>query len=226
MQSMPSLTKAILCAALTSLGAIAAHSQTSVAASLYGAFNGATSGSGTQQSPANAAGGLFELRHISNPLVGYEAAYSYNRANQNYFTSPPSVCGLVCQQEESASVSSNAHEVSGAWVVSLPLGGIRPFALAGGGLLFNDPTAGSVALITCPAEGTTPCTTANTPTSTSTKGVFVYGAGLDWGLLPHLGLRLQYRGNLYKAPDLVNAFSSTNAFTHTAEPMIGVYFRL
>ena len=226
MQWAQSSAKAILFAALTSLGAIAAHSQTSVAASLYGAFNGATSGSGTQQSPANAAGGLFELRHIKNPLVGYEAAYSYNRANQNYSTSPPSVCGLVCQQEESASVSSNAHEISGAWVVSLPLGGIRPFALAGGGVLLNEPSVSSVALITCPAEGTTPCTTASTPTSTSTKGVLVYGAGLDWSLLPHIGLRLQYRGNLYKAPDLVNAFSSTNAFTHTAEPMIGIYFRL
>ena len=55
---------------------------------------------------------------------------------------------------------------------------------------------------------------------------FVYGAGLDWTLLPHLGLRLQYRGNLYKASDLTSAFSSTNAFTHTAEPVIGIYFRL
>ena len=226
MQWAQSSAKAILFAALISLGAIAAHSQTSVAASLYGAFNGATSGSGTQQSPANAAGGLFELRHIKNPLVGYEAAYSYNRANQNYLTSPPSVCGLVCQQEESASVSSNAHEISGAWVVSLPLGGIRPFALAGGGVLLNVPSAGSVITVACPTTGTGPCSTSSTPTSTSTKAVFVYGAGLDWSLLPHIGLRLQYRGNLYKAPDLVNAFSSTNAFTHTAEPMIGIYFRL
>jgi hypothetical protein len=37
---------------------------------------------------------------------------------------------------------------------------------------------------------------------------------------------LQYRGNLYKAPAIANAFSSTNAFTHTAEPVIGIYFRL
>ena len=226
MQWTQSSAKAILCAALTSLGAIAAHSQTSVAASLYGAFNGATSGSGTQQSPANAAGGLFELRHIKNPLVGYEAAYSYNRANQNYLASPASVCGAVCQQEDAASVSSNAHEISGAWVVSVPLGGIRPFALAGGGVLLNMPSAGSVITVTCPTTGTGPCSTSSTPTSTSTKAVFVYGAGLDWSLLPHIGLRLQYRGNLYKAPDLVNAFSSTNAFTQTAEPMIGIYFRL
>jgi outer membrane cobalamin receptor len=54
----------------------------------------------------------------------------------------------------------------------------------------------------------------------------VYGAGLDWGLIPHIGLRFQYRGNLYKAPDLSTLYTSSGAFTHTAEPMIGVYFRL
>jgi len=63
-------------------------------------------------------------------------------------------------------------------------------------------------------------------TASNTKPMFVYGTGLDWGLLPHLGLRLQYRGNLYKAPDLTTVYTSTGAFTHTAEPMLGVYFRL
>src|ERR1700760_1515038 len=52
--------------------------------SLYGAFSGTTNGNGTAQSPANAAGGMIEVRHISNPIVGYEATYSFNRANQTY----------------------------------------------------------------------------------------------------------------------------------------------
>jgi opacity protein-like surface antigen len=76
------------------------------------------------------------------------------------------------------------------------------------GVLFNQPSSGQ------------------NDTTSDTKPVFVYGAGLDWGLLPHLGVRLQYRGNLYKAPDLTTLYTSTDAFTHTAEPMIGVYFRL
>jgi hypothetical protein len=38
-------------------------------------------------------------------------------------------------------------------------------------------------------------------------------------------LRFQYRGNLYKAPDLTRLYTSTNVFTHTSEPMIGAYFR-
>jgi opacity protein-like surface antigen len=187
---------------------VAAHAQTDIALSLYGAFNGATNGNGVQQSPSNSAGGIVELRHISNPLVGWDATYSYNRANQVYnYSTPPtcpvsaSPCGLP------AAVSADAHEITGDWVASVHVSNIRPFALAGVGVLLNEP-AGS-----------------QSNTTSSDKPVFVYGAGLDWGLLPHLGLRFQYRGNVYKAPDVTTAFSSTGAFTHTAEPMIGAYFR-
>ncbi len=65
-------------------GAGLAQAQTDVALSLYGAFSGTTNANGTVQSPAASAGGMIELRHIRNPLIGYEATYSYNRANQVY----------------------------------------------------------------------------------------------------------------------------------------------
>ncbi|MFZ1014523.1 MAG: outer membrane beta-barrel protein [Terracidiphilus sp.] len=183
-------------------GAAPAFAQTSVAASFYGAFSGTTNGNGTQQSPSNAAGGLVELRHISNPLIGYEATYSFNRANQSYM----SVGGFTALLQPPTSVSADGHEITGDWVVSAKLANLRPFALAGLGVLLNEP-AGQQA-----------------NTTSSTQAVYVYGAGLDWGLVPHIGLRLQYRGNLYKAPDLTRLYTSTSAFTHTAEPMIGAYF--
>ena len=63
------------------------------------------------------------------------------------------------------------------------------------------------------------------PTQTQTKGVFQYGAGLDWTVLPHIGLRFQYRGNVYKAANLTKVFTSTDKFTQTAEPVVGVFFR-
>lgn len=188
------------------LCAATADAQTDVGLSLYGAFSQKTTGNGTVQSPANAAGGLIELRHISNPLIGYEATYSFNRANETY--RPQSACLVQpCSSPIPESVSANAHEISGDWIASVHLANLRPFALAGVGLLFDVP-AGSQA-----------------STQTETKPVFVYGAGLDWGLIPHLGLRFQYRGNLYKAPDLTKLYTSTNTFTHTAEPMIGAYLR-
>jgi opacity protein-like surface antigen len=172
---------------------IAAHAQTDVAASAYGAFSGTTEGNGTIQSPSNAAGFLLELRHISNPLVGYELNYSWNRANQNY--------------NDIQSIKANAHQVGADWVVSFPVLMLKPFVLAGGGLIFFRP------------DGSQP------GSRSETKPTFVYGAGVDWTVIPHLGLRFQYRGNLYHAPDLTHAFSSTNAFTHTAEPMVGAFLR-
>lgn len=185
---------------------VGALSKTDVAVSIYGTYTEKTTGDGIIQSPSNAAGGIVEVRHISNPLVGYEGTYSFNRANQVYSSTAP--CGLPCGTISAQSVSADAHEVTGDWVASLKILSVRPFALAGGGILFNQPVGGQAT------------------TTSSTKGVFVYGGGLDWGLLPHLGLRLQYRGNLYKAPDLTKVFGSSGAFTHTAEPMIGVYLRL
>ncbi len=200
-----------LLAGLAVLGSTLACAQTDVALSLYGAFNGATNSNGTVQSPSNSAGGMIELRHISNPIVGYEATYSYNRADQEYspgiaYNSCPVGVTPPCAPPP-AQVGANAHEITADWVASVKLVSVRPFALAGVGLLLDVPSGGQ------------------TSTTTSTKPVFIYGAGLDWGLLPHLGLRFQYRGNLYKAPDLTTLYTSTDAFTHTAEPMIGAYFR-
>ncbi len=211
-----------------------AISKTDVAVSLYGAFNGTTNGNGTTQSPANAAGGLIEVRHIVNPIIGYEGTYSFNRANQTYSQNSYAVCGVCSLTAATTPVSADAHQVTGNWVASLEFANLRPFALAGGGILFNQPSNGqstTTTIVTGCGGGNPNCTpgsstTSTTPTASSTKGVFDYGAGLDWGPLPHLGLRFQYRGNLYKAPDLAKLYTSTGAFTHTSEPMIGVYFRL
>lgn len=179
----------------------AAPAQTSVGLSVYGAFSGTTSGNGVQDSPSNAAGGLIELRHISNPILGYEATYSYNRANQAYRCTTSS-CPVVAP----AFVSANAHQVTVDWVPSLHLANLRPFGILGVGMLLNQPAGGQ------------------SNTTNSTRAVYVFGAGLDWGLLPHLGLRLQYRGSAYKSPNLSKLYTSTDTFTHSAQPMVGAYF--
>jgi opacity protein-like surface antigen len=185
-----------------------AHAQNDVALSFYGAFSNTTNYNiGLEhQSEANAAGGLFEFRHISNPLVGYEATYSFNRANQVYtYTgttpagSPPGIIPV--------GVSANAHEITGDWLFSAPIGNLRPFALVGAGLLLTEPVSGQ------------------SQTRNSNQAVYVYGAGLDWKLIPHLGLRFQYRGNVHKAANITAVYGSNSAFMHTAEPMIGAYFQ-
>ena len=57
----------LLLASTFALAPSLTFAQTSIALSGYGAFGGATNSNGTEQSPANQAGGIFELRHISNP---------------------------------------------------------------------------------------------------------------------------------------------------------------
>jgi opacity protein-like surface antigen len=206
-----------------------AAAQTDIAGSIYGAFSGTTTGHGTEQSPANQAGGMIELRHIANPLLGFEATYSFNRANQTYTSpvgNPP--CPSPGCSVSTESVSANAHEITGDWVPSLHFANLRPFAVLGMGVLLDVPANGQATVTsTCPVclGGLPGTSTTMSPTQTSTRAVYVYGAGLDWGLLPHIGLRLQYRGNLYSAPNVAKTFSSTSTFTHTAEPMVGVYFR-
>ena len=193
------------------VGEVKSLSQTDVSLSIYGAFSGTTTGDGVIQSPSNAAGGIVEVRHISNPIFGYEGTYSFNRANQVYtpqIFALPCPVGVVSCAPTPAAVSADAHELTGDWIASLKIANLRPFALAGVGLLFNQPASGQA------------------DTTSSNKAVFVYGGGLDWGVLPHIGLRFQYRGNLYKAPDLTTLYGSSGAFTRTAEPMIGVYLRL
>jgi hypothetical protein len=48
---------------------------------------------------------------------------------------------------------------------------------------------------------------------------------VDYRLVRALGLRLQYRGLVYKAPDFGLAALSTDSWTHTAEPSVGLVFR-
>lgn len=199
---------------LAVLGAGPANAQTDVSASVFGAFSRTVSGDGSTDQPSNAAGGMVEVRHISNPFVGFEATYSFNRANQVESTID-SVCGIVCGPLPPVTVSVNEHEFSADWVASLKVANLRPFALAGVGVLVFEPTGTAYA---------SDAGVFTIDTSTATKPAFVYGVGTDWGVLPHVGLRLQYRGNIYKAPQFV--YNPTGATTEQSEVMVGVYFRL
>jgi len=193
---------------LAVVASTAASAQTDLALSVYGMSSSTTNYNiGLEhQTSANAAGGLFEFRHISNPLVGYEVTYSFNRANQVYTYTGTTPAGSG-PGPFLAAVSANAHEITGDWLLSAHAGKLRPFALVGVGLLLTQPVSGQ------------------SQTTSSNEPVYVYGAGLDWRLVPHLGLRFQYRGNVYKAPNITTAYGSNGGFTHTAEPMIGAYFK-
>jgi hypothetical protein len=184
-----------------------ARAQTDAALSLYGTFSRTTNyNSGFEhQNAASAVGGLFEFRHIRSPLVGYEITYSFNRANQVYSYGGLAPVGFA-PETFSVSVPADTHEITGDWLFSAQTGKLKPFAVAGIGILITRPVSG------------------HPETTVSDEPVYVYGAGLDWRLVSHFGLRLQYRGNVYKAPNITAAYGSNGGFTHTAEPIIGACF--
>jgi hypothetical protein len=191
----------------------AAHAQTDAALSIDGSFSSTTTGNAVKEIPSNSAGGMIELRHIVNPFVGFEATYALNRADQVY------KAAALCTLCVDIPVSANAHEITGDWVFSLRVAKLRPFALVGAGVLYYQPLQSI--MFNRPA-----------PTTGVTTPVFVYGAGIDWGITRHLGLRLQYRGNFHNAPDMTKIFGprvpltgNGTVYTHTIDPAFGVYYK-
>ncbi len=232
---------ACLLAGVAAWNGATVYAQTDIAASIDGAFSGATQ-SGTpqpgvdSQSPSNSAGALLEVRHIHNSLVGFEGAYSYNRANQTYsYTFPLNAPTTPCPssgcrtQPITVAVSAYAQSITGDWLISRKMRNFRPFALAGGGILLVVPSGGQ----TYTGYNVTGQYLNNaTYTYHTTEFVLVFGAGLDWKLSSHLGLRLQDRENIYKSPQLLSTqiypFGSSglkNDLTTTQEPALGVYYR-
>ncbi len=216
-----------------------AQKQTDIAGSVYGAFNGTTSVYSEIQSPSNSAGAMLEFRHIHNSLVGFEATYSYSRASQKYSDASPTYppCpppGGCLSYTLPATVSANANALTGDWVISRTADKVRPFALAGGGVLLVTPSAhsgGGYMFVRPNGPTSTSGPTGQNLTSTATEFLFVFGGGLDWKLSQRIGIRMQYRYTTYKAPMLATTnlytggSASSNHYTHSQQPALGIYYR-
>lgn len=240
--------RTILLGTLLSICPLIVHAQTSIAASVYGAYRSSTQASDaannsvSAESPSNALGASIDLQHIRSPLIGYDFTYSYQNAEQNYqyyVRTRPCSSGATsstetCSQSMEATIPVNTHEIVADWVFSLHRGNLRPFVFLGGGLLLDAPAtsnaAVSSALTQClPGKPNPACTITLTPTTfhtqMQTQGVLDYGVGLDWAILRHVGLRFQYRGDLHKTAALIKKFPSTAKFTQDFKPEIGLVFR-
>lgn len=111
-------------------------------------------------------------------------------------------------------VQTSVTEISGAYVLSpFHFEKIEPFLLAGGGALRFYPNNQYIDGNVSPFGA-----------AQQTSMAFLYGGGVDYRLWKRLGLRLQYRGLIYKEP----TFHVTQFFTgtkgHMAEPSVGIVF--
>jgi opacity protein-like surface antigen len=134
-----------------------------------------------------------------NNWAGVEGNYGYTRNTQNYF-------GTLSQ----SSVRADFHEVTGSFVVHIPvhIANVRPYALGGGGALIFDP-------VDTFANGI----------DRQTRGTIVYGGGVNFDVARNFGVRAEYRGLIYKAPDFKVDTLNLDKFTHLAQPSVGFFFR-
>ncbi len=195
---------------------VAAQAQTDVALSGFRTITSSSSGSGTLQMPHDSEGAIIELRHIVNPLVGFEGAVSFNLANQSYAPNGTN-CALVCGQPP-LEVSGKLTQFTLDWVVSMKKRNFRPFAM--GGLGFNFTVPGTEPTVAT-SIGIVPGYSVNTVV----RPAFVYGGGLDWNFAKHFGMRLQVRATTTKAPQLIDLYPSTTKYTQIYAPMGGVFYR-
>jgi opacity protein-like surface antigen len=156
---------------------------------------------GTLQHSTNTGGFLVNYRFHINGWLAAEASYGYNRNTQQNFT-PSGNFG----------VQTNVHEATGALVADLPVSfaRMRPYVLAGAGALVFDPTGNNTGLVSA--------------AQSQARAAFVYGGGVDYRLMRHVALRLEYRGYVYDRPDFGIAALSSNVTTHTAQPSAGLVF--
>jgi hypothetical protein len=158
-------------------------------------FTQTASGNGISDTASKSLGGEASFRHSFHPLLGFEAAYDYARFTESY-------------TGQAFGYQHNLHVFSGSYYVHGPRAlGLQPFALAGiSAAVFSPSLNGGQ----------------NVPYQVRPAANF--GAGINYPLLGSaIGLRFEYRGLYYQAPDFGLQKLTTNAYRLTSEPMAGVY---
>jgi len=173
--------------------------------SFYKTFVSNSSGMGFKQTPSDGMGGLFELRHLVSPLVGYEMAVSFNTGGQSY-APITGACALTCNNLP-VKIGGRQVEVSLDYIPSMKVGNLRPFLVAGLGVFISVPDSTPLG------------------NNTSIRGAYIYGGGVEYDIGAHLGIRGQYRGTYYKAPNISSIYPANGQYTQTAMPSGGIYYR-
>jgi len=176
-----------------------------VGGSFYQTFVSSSDGMGLRQTPSGGLGGLFEGRYLVSRLIGVEMAVGFH-GNDQAFAPIPGACKLTCQNPPVAITASQVESMIN-YVPSYQFEKLRVFGVGGIGVLITIP-------------GATPL-----GNNTSIRGAYDYGGGADYDINNHWGIRGQYRGIYYKAPNISAIYPATGQYTHIAMPMGGVFYR-
>jgi outer membrane immunogenic protein len=157
---------------------------------------------------ATKSGGfLAGYRYHLNSWFAVQGDYGYTRNTQKYFDP---VFGFT-------PIQANVQQLTGEAVITAPSSSrVRPYALAGVGGLFFRPTN---------SLNNSFVGVGNNTGNNQAKAAFVYGGGVDFDLTRYVAFRAEYRGLVYKIPDFQIPGLASDAFTHTAQPSIGLVWR-
>jgi outer membrane immunogenic protein len=179
-----------------------------------GHFDVSVSGAGVIPKQSTGHGTVLEPTNSGGPLV--TARFRFNAKHSivaNYGTTHDSQIYTVGPNVER--IQATVSEFSAAYVFNpVQIGKFEPFVMAGAGQLNFNP-------------GNTFINTFQAPVAAVKQDAlaYLYGGGVDYRVRPHIAVRLQYRGLVYRVPDFKNFTLFTGALGHMAEPSIGVVFR-
>jgi len=188
---------------LSTLAATAQENRSEISLQGTGFFTQGTSGNGSAYSATETGGFLGTYRYHLNHWISAEGAYGYEANSQKYLLS-----------SSAFRIQAGIHQMTGSLVFNLPSRAssrLSPYFLAGGGALLFEPTGNQFNTLSA--------------AQSQAKGVFVYGAGVNYAIRKRMSLRAEYRGLLYGTPDFGFGALSTNSVTHTAVPSVGLTFR-
>jgi opacity protein-like surface antigen len=165
-----------------------------------GLFTRSTTNDNISHDATKSGGILAGYSYQFKPRLAFEANYGYSRNTQNYSS-------LSAQ----TSVETHVHEVTAGLLLRLPsnVRHVRPYVIGRSGALIFDPVEESSA----------------SESQRQTRMAFVYGGGADFTLASNFGIRAEYRGLIYKAPDFSVDSLNIDKFTHLAQPSVGFFYR-
>jgi len=185
------------------LAASAQENRSEISLQGGGLFTKGTTGNGTSYSATESGGLLGTYRYHLNRWISVEGAYGYSVNTQKYALSSGAF-----------RIQSGIHDFTGSLVLNLPAhrhSRVNPYLLAGGGALRFVPTNNQFNTLS--------------GAQAQSRGAFVYGAGINYGIYKGLSVRAEYRGLVYSTPDFGFGALTTNSVIHTAVPSVGLSFR-
>ncbi|HKW19029.1 MAG TPA: hypothetical protein VJO35_16090 [Terriglobales bacterium] len=182
----------------------------------FGRFDVSVAWGGALSHTANASTSNVSVESTSSPLLLGSFRLRFNQTHAIMINLGRTLDSQIyVLPPDNYRVKTTILEYSGAYVLSpFHFEKLEPFLFAGGGALRFTP--GNMYIDGAPASF---------GAAQQTSMAFLYGGGVDYSVWKRLGVRLQYRGLVYKEPTFHLTQFFTAARGHVPEASLGIVFK-